>query len=128
MYPWLYLIHVSFVILSGTFFVVRGIWMLTDSPLLMLRPVKIVPHIIDTVLLLSAVALAMVIGQYPFVQSWLTVKVVALVVYIGLGVIALRPGRSKQVRSGAFVAAILVFAFIVSVALTRHPLGVFHSL
>lgn len=120
-------IHVLCAILSIGFFIVRGIWMLNDSSMLQRKFVKIAPHVIDTLLLLAAIALTVMIGQYPFVNGWLTVKLIALLVYIGLGVFALRLGKTKAVRATAFVAAILVFAFIVSVAVTHNPLGVFAS-
>ena len=89
------------------------------------RWVRVVPHVVDTVLLASAVALAWMSHQYPLVQPWLTAKVAGLLVYIGLGMVALRFGRSRRVRLGAWLAAIAVFAYIVAVAVTRHPLPVF---
>lgn len=116
-------IHVTSVILSISFFAVRGLWMMMDSPLLQKKLIKILPHVIDTVLLVSAIVLTMLIGQYPFVQSWLTVKVIALIVYIVLGIFALRASRFG-IRMAAFVAAVSTFGFIVSVAYYHHPLGI----
>ena len=127
-YYLVYLIHVSAVILSVGGFVVRGGLMLADSPLLNAKPVRVVPHIVDTVLLASALWLAWMIHQYPFVHHWLTVKVVALVVYILLGMVALRRGPTKPVRATAFVLALATAGFIVSVALAHHPLGIFSGL
>lgn len=116
-------IHVTCVVLSISGFSLRGAWMLAQSPLLDRRWVKIVPHVVDTLLLLSAVALAVVTEQYPLVHGWLTAKVLGLLAYIGLGMFALRRGPSKAVRAGFWVAAILVFAYIVSVALTKDARG-----
>lgn len=116
-------IHMTAVVLSLALFGLRGWWMATDSPRLAARWVKVVPHAIDTVLLASALALAAMIGQWPFVQPWLTVKVVLLVVYIGLGVVALRPGRPKRVRIAAFLLALATFLFLVSVARAHDPWG-----
>jgi uncharacterized membrane protein SirB2 len=113
------MIHLTAVLTSGTFFFVRGIWMLQDSSLLNAKPVKILPHIVDTVLLLSAFTLAYLIGQAPFADSWLTAKLLALVAYIVLGVFALRRGKTKVIRSAAFVAALLTFFYIVGVAFSR---------
>src|SRR5262245_36776745 len=96
--------------------------MLADSPLLQSRFTRIAPHVVDTVLLLSAIWLAWMLGQVPFVHGWITAKVIALIAYILLGVVALR-GRTKVVRATAFVAALLTAAYIVSVALTRDPRG-----
>ncbi|MDA0978224.1 MAG: SirB2 family protein [Proteobacteria bacterium] len=122
-YTLLYMIHVGAVALSGGFFLVRGIWMLLESPQLEARVTRIAPHVIDTVLLASAIALAIQVGQYPLVNDWLTVKVLALVLYIGLGLFALRRAKTKALRSALFFAAVGVFLFMVSVALTRDPAG-----
>ena len=117
--------HLTAVALSFALFFLRGLWMLTDSAQLQKRWVKIVPHIVDTILLASAIALAVLIQQYPFVQAWLTAKLVALAVYIGLGTIAIKRGRSKGVRVIAWIGALLTFGYIVAVALTRNPLPSF---
>jgi len=115
-------VHVLSAALSITLFVLRGVWMLQRSGRLRRRWVRIVPHVVDTVLLASAVALAWMSRQYPLVEPWLTAKVAGLLVYIGLGLVALRFGRSRGVRLGAWLAAIAVFAYIIAVAVTRHPL------
>ena len=117
-------IHIGSVAASYALFFVRGVWMMRESPLLQARWVKIVPHVIDTVLLASAIALAVTIRQYPFVADWLTAKVIGLLVYIGLGMIALKRGRSMGARIAAWIAAQCVFLYIVMVAVTRDPLGV----
>jgi uncharacterized membrane protein SirB2 len=121
-YPTLKLIHVSCVAMSYMFFVVRGVWMLRQSPLLRQGWVRVTPHVVDTALLVSAIALAVTIRQYPLVAGWLTAKVVALVCYIGLGMIAFRFGRSRGHRLVAWLAAQAVFFYIVAVALARDPL------
>ncbi len=82
-------------------------------------------YVIDTTLLAAAVLLAVIIHQYPFVQAWLTVKVLLLVVYIVLGVYALRRARTRRARGGCLLAAILVYGFMISVAITHNPRGVF---
>lgn len=113
-------LHMTCAALSGSFFFIRGIWMLLDSPRLQQRWVKIAPHIIDTLLLASALTMAVWSSQYPFAQNWLTAKLLALVAYILLGTIALKRGKTKTVRTAAFVAALAVFAYIVKVAVTRQ--------
>ncbi|BDT57502.1 SirB family protein [Massilia varians] len=115
-------LHVSFVALSGLLFLVRGIWMLRASPNLAQRWARIVPHIVDTLLLASAIGLAVVSHQYPGQMPWLTAKVVGLVAYIVLGTIALKRGRTQGVRTAAFVGALACFAYIVAVAVTKNPL------
>lgn len=114
-------LHVTMVVLSISLFLLRGLWMLRQSDCLRRSWVKVVPHVIDSILLASAVTLAVFSAQYPLVQSWLTAKVVALFVYIGLGSLALKRGRSKTVRAAALVSAVVVFAYIVAVAITRNP-------
>lgn len=118
-YPLIKSIHVTSVVLTFTLFFVRGLWMMCCPERLQRRWVKIVPHVIDTVLLTSAVLLAVILAQYPGVHGWLTAKVVGLLAYIALGSIALKRGRTKAIRVAAWFAALLVFGYIVSVALTR---------
>jgi len=117
-------IHIACAALSIAGFVVRGVLMLLQSPLLEARVARVAPHVVDTVLLASAIALAWWSGQYPFEQAWLTAKVLALIVYIALGSIALKRGKTRRIRATAFVLALLTVLYIVSVALTRSPLGV----
>ncbi len=112
--------HIACAILSGSLFLLRGLWMLDDSTMRTRRWVRIAPHVIDTLLLGSALTLVFWSGQYPFVQAWLTAKVLALLVYIALGTVALKRGRSKTIRASAFVGALATFAYIGAVALTKH--------
>lgn len=114
-------IHVTTVVISISLFVLRGLWMIAGSALLRRRWVRVVPHVNDTLLLASAIALAVITYQYPLRHDWLTAKVIGLFVYIGLGMVALRRGRTKGTRITAWVLAMLVFAYIVTVALTRNP-------
>ena len=96
--------------------------MIRESPLLHRRWVKVAPHVVDTALLASAIAMAVMIRQYPFVAGWLTAKLLALVCYIGLGMIALKRGKTRRVRVIAWIGAQAVFFYIVAVAVTRNPL------
>lgn len=122
MYLGLKHLHVTTVYITIALFLLRGFWMVAESPMLHKRWVRIVPHINDTILLLSAIALAALIQQYPFVNSWLTAKVIGLVVYIGLGVVALRLGRTKGIRIAAFIGALITIAYIYNVAKTHSPM------
>ncbi len=112
-------VHVATVVVSYCLFVVRGAWMLADSPLLAKRWVRVVPHVNDTILLAAAIWLTTIIGQYPGTTAWLTAKVTGLIVYILLGTVAIRRGPTKPIRAAAWVAAQLVFFYIVAVALMR---------
>jgi len=114
-------IHVGSAMLSITGFVLRGVWMLQGSPLLKARVTRILPHVVDTLLLGSALALAVRISQYPFVHAWLTAKVLALLAYIVLGSIALKYGKTRRVRVLSFGLALAVFLYMVLVAVTRSP-------
>ncbi len=112
-------IHVVCAIVTVSGFFLRGVWMMTDSPMRQRRWVRIAPHVVDTVLLASAIWLALDIQQYPGSHAWLTAKVIGLLAYIGLGMVALRRGRTKAVRVAAWVGALGVFAYVVGVARTR---------
>ena len=103
-------IHVTCVVLSGLGFCLRGGWMLCEAPQLQLRLTRILPHVVDTLLLGSALTMAWLSGQYPFVQPWLTAKFFGLLAYILLGMVALRRGRTRRIRAVAFVAALLAYA------------------
>lgn len=115
-------LHVACVVLSGAGFVLRGVWMLRDSPVLARRWVRVSPHVLDTVLLASAIAVALTIEQYPLTHGWLTAKVLGLLAYIALGTIALKRGRTRRARMTAFCGALLAFAYIVAVAMTKSAL------
>jgi uncharacterized membrane protein SirB2 len=128
MYPIVRDVHVACVAISGAGFALRWMWALMGSPLLAARAVRVLPHLVDTVLLTSAAALSIMAGQYPLVHGWLTAKVLGLVLYIGLGTVALRRGRTRGQRALAGLAAMLVFGFIVSVALSKNPAGFLHGL
>lgn len=115
-------LHISCVVLSGSGFALRGWWMLTDSPLQQHRVTRLLPHLIDTFLLGSALTMAWLSHQYPFAQAWLTAKFFGLLAYILLGSLALKRGRNKSVRAFCFGLALITFAYIVSVAITKNPL------
>lgn len=114
--------HVTAATASFALFFLRGLWMMRAPEKLAARWVRVVPHIVDTVLLASAIALAALTAQYPFVQSWLTAKIVALLAYIVLGSVALKRGRTRRIRIAAWLGALVVFAYIVAVARARSPL------
>jgi len=116
-------LHMALAATSLALFVLRGLWMLRDSPRLRDRWVRIVPHVVDTAFLASGIALAVLLRQYPLVHGWLTAKVFGLIGYIILGSVALKQGRTRGVRAGAFALALAVFAYIVGVARMKTPLS-----
>lgn len=101
-------------------FVVRGLLMLADSPAARARWITIATHVNDTVLLAAALYLAFMVGF----QDWVIAKLVGLVIVVGLGIVALKRGRTRGIRGAAFGAAVLVIAYIVAVAVTKRVLPV----
>lgn len=116
-------IHQVAVALSLTGFLARGAASLAGARWVASRPAKTLPHIVDSVLLLSALTLAWMLRLTPGNAPWLLAKVIGLLAYIGLGVVALRPQFKTSVRAGAWMAALATAAWIVSVAVTKDPLG-----
>ena len=122
-FPVLKAVHVGAVATTFCLFLLRGAWMLADSPRLRQRWVRVLPHMIDTVLLASALALMVAIRQYPFVHGWLTAKVLALCAYIVLGSLALKRAPTRTLRTAAFAGALAAFGYMVSVARLHDPRG-----
>jgi uncharacterized membrane protein SirB2 len=116
-------LHVGCVACSGTLFTVRGLMRIADLPGANHWAVRWTSYVLDTALLVAAVLLTLIVHQYPFVDAWLTCKVLLLPLYIGLGLIALKRARTRAGRSAAFTAALLTFAYIVGVALAHDPSG-----
>ena len=120
--------HIAFVVVSVSIFVLRGLLMLANSRHVNSAWLKYTSYTVDTLLLTAALMLTTIIHQYPFQTGWLTMKVALLVVYVVLGSIALKRGRTQAVRVVAFVAALVTIAFLYTVARAHHPLGIFATL
>lgn len=123
-YAILKLLHITFATISISGFITRGILTLRQSSLLQQRWLKILPHINDSLLLLSAIALAILADYNPLHHSWLTAKIVLLVFYIGFGLITLRLAKNQGTRIVFFILAILTFGWIVAIAISK-PAGLF---
>ena len=115
-------LHMTLAASSGALFLLRGLWMLADSPMRQRAWVKRLPHLVDSLLLASALVLAWWSGQWPMGQPWLRAKLCALIVYIVLGSVALKYGATRAIRALAFGAALACFAYIVITAVTKNPL------
>lgn len=115
-------LHMTLAALTFASFTLRGIGMLRDAPWRRQRWVRVMPHIVDTLLFATGIALMIAIRQYPGEVPWITAKLTAVLVYIGLGMIALRFGPDRRVRAAAWLAALVVFGYIYAVAVTREPL------
>lgn len=115
-------LHLATIAVTLALFVLRGAWMMAGSPRLQARWVHILPHVNDTLLLASGLGLALLIQQYPLAHGWLTAKLIALIGYIVLGTVALKRGRTRRTRIAAWFAALLVFGYMVAVAVSHDPL------
>ena len=122
-YPAVRLTHISLVLISGTLFALRGLAVLGGHAWAMHRAVRRLSYCIDTGLLSAAILLLLVLHLNPFVTAWLLTKIVLLLLYVVLGTLALKRARSPQLRRYCFVAALLCYGFMLSVALTHSPLG-----
>jgi uncharacterized membrane protein SirB2 len=120
-------LHMLCAAISIIGFIVRGALRIQNSTLLQRKWLRIAPHIVDTLLLVSAIGLTIGIHQYPFTSSgaWLTTKVFGLLIYIGLGLVTLRFAKTQTMRVVAYILAILTFIYIANVALTKVPLPFF---
>ncbi len=123
LYPQIKWAHTTCVVLSVGLFALRAVFAVTGSAYANHAMLRRLSYAIDTTLLAAALLLASIIHQWPFVQPWLTTKVLLLLAYIGLGLIALRLGKTRPVRLACFVAALIVYSFIISVALTHDSRG-----
>jgi len=121
-------IHVTCAAISIAGFVTRYALALHRPEWLRHRAVRVIPHVNDTLLLAAAIVMLIVAQWNILDMPWLTAKIAGLVVYIGLGLVALRFGRTRRVRTIAFVGALIVFGYIVSVALHKSVAGPFARL
>lgn len=122
-YPQVKLVHVAAVIASGALFLVRGSLVQAGVPWGMAAPVRYLSYTIDTILLAAALMLVAALPSAVFANGWLTVKVILLFVYVGLGTFALKRGRTATVRLVCFVAALAVYGCMYAIARSHDPLG-----
>lgn len=113
--------HVTLVLLSLAGFVLRGWWMLQESALLKRPMTRVLPHVVDTLLLASGIGLAVWAALNPLSHPWLMAKLVALLAYILLGTLALKRGRSRAIRTGALAAALVAYGYMLAVAIHHDP-------
>ncbi|MBF6615235.1 SirB2 family protein [Pollutimonas thiosulfatoxidans] len=113
-------LHITAAVLSILLFAIRAYWSVTGSSKLQLRLFRILPHVVDTVLLVAGVMLAMMIGPE---QPWILAKIVAVILYIGVGMVAIKRGKTPAARGVAALIAIAIFFYIVGVALQHNPMS-----
>jgi uncharacterized membrane protein SirB2 len=116
-------LHVGCVALSGGLFTVRGFLRLGNRNVANHRALRIGSYLIDSTLLIAAVLLTIIVHQYPFVNAWLTAKLLLLVLYVALGSVALKYAKTRTGRLISLVSALSAFGLIVGVAVTHRPLG-----
>ena len=121
LYSLIKLIHVSSAILSVTGFSIRGILKMSDSALMHRKAIKVLPHIIDTVLLLSAITLVILSRQYPAVAPWVAAKIIALIGYIVVGTVFMRFARKGWEQLFSYFLSLLMVAYIIAVELSKSP-------
>lgn len=113
-------LHATTVLVTLSLFLLRGWWMINQSPRGQARWTRIVPHINDTVLLVAAISMVVIMWGNPLQHPWIMAKISGLLAYIALGKIALTPTRSRNQRIAALIAALLVFGYIIAVAVTKQ--------
>lgn len=123
-YPQIKTVHIAAVIASGLLFLIRGGAVQVGAGWAMAAPLRYLSYTIDTVLLTAALMLATILHQFPFVQGWLTAKVLLLICYVVLGSFALKRGRTRGVRMACWSAALLVYLLIIGIARAHNPLGI----
>ncbi|HNP37156.1 MAG TPA: SirB2 family protein [Woeseiaceae bacterium] len=127
-YAQIKMLHVGAVIVSGSLFLVRGLLVQRGVALAMAAPVRYLSYTIDTVLLAAAILLLVILPTALYANGWLTAKLLLLLVYVVLGTMALKRGRTARTRLIFFILALFVFAAMFSIARTHDPLGPIHLL
>ncbi|MDN5782156.1 MAG: SirB2 family protein [Luteimonas sp.] len=122
-YPQIRQVHILAVILSGSLFALRGMFALAGTRWPHAAPVRYLSYTIDTILLTAALMLLSILPGAMFANGWLAVKLVLVVVYVILGVLAMKRGRTRGIRRGCYVSALLVFVAAFGIARMHHPLG-----
>ncbi len=117
------LLHVSSALLSISGFALRGYWAVTDNPLRQAKPVRVLPHLVDTLLLGSAIGMLLVWKIPLAALPWVVAKLLALLLYIGLGMVVMRFAQTRRTRLAAYLAALATAGYIIAVALTHSPWG-----
>ena len=120
-YADLKVLHITCVVLTYGLFVARGLLMLANPPALQARWARVAPHVVDTVLLAAAIGMLVIAQLNPLQAPWLIAKIVGLLLYIAIGTIALKRGRTRRVRVTAWIIAQLVLFYIVAVAFAKNP-------
>jgi uncharacterized membrane protein SirB2 len=107
--------------ISGISFFVRGIGHLRQQAWVQRKLVRIVPHIVDTGLLVTAILL-LITQEISPLTDWVLAKILALIVYVFLGVMAFRIVKTVKQKAIYWLLALTVFAYMFMVAKTHNSL------
>ncbi len=121
MYATMKTLHAALALLTIAGFLLRGLWMFSGSALLKHRVTRVLPHIIDTMFLLTGIYLLFQLGGVTLVQPWMLCKLAGLVAYIGIAAYALKGSGTPAIKAIAFVTALAVFAYAYGVSVSRSP-------
>ncbi|MCG6656883.1 SirB2 family protein [Halomonas campisalis] len=116
-------LHMTTAGLSLALFILRAWWSVREAPALQRRWVKVLPHLNDTLLLTLGVVLMTLLSMWPHQHPWLAAKIVALLLYIGLGTVAIKRGATPVIRGAAALAAVAVFLYMLGAAVHSDPLS-----
>jgi uncharacterized membrane protein SirB2 len=122
--PWALLkqLHVLLAVLTACSFCLRGYWMLRRSPRLEAPWTRRLPHVVDALLFLTGLTMAVGLAISPVAHPWLAVKLVVIVIYVVIGSVALKRGRTYRQRVLALVLSVLALICIFALALSHDPL------
>lgn len=115
-------IHLTAIALSVLLFLLRFLWTIRGSQMLQKKWVKVLPHIVDTFLVLSAATLCVLISQYPFVTPWVTEKLLGLLMYLFMVALALKIAKTGLMRAVGLIGALSWLAFTALVAISKQPI------
>lgn len=127
-YPQIRSVHIAMVLASVILFALRGAGALAGGKWPMAWPLRWGSIAVDTTLLTAALMLLTILPWAMFGNGWLATKVGLLCVYVVLGFMALRPGRSRGARLALYVAALAVYGWMFTIARAHHPLGLLRGL
>ena len=117
-------VHILCVAASFALFFIRGIWVMQSYPPAQERWVKVLPHVVDGLLILSALGMLYMVPSTSDYKGWMPIKLALIGVYAFLVVFVSRLAKSRLQRFAAWLAALLVFLFVTSIAVLHHPMGV----
>ena len=125
MYLTLKTVHISLISISVIIFIATGLMMIMKNNFYRDKIFRYIPPTVDTLLLLSGIILMFITEQYLFLEPWITVKLLALLLYIIFGTIALNRVNNYKLQLLGFIMALITIYYMYSVARTHHPLGFF---